>query len=137
MKTNTATFIEYPETHIGARNLSPDKEMVRAASLIIDHEEMVTARWYMGRSNTATVVYCSVWCKTQRADYKSGFGTARGYGYHKVSAAFDHALRDAGIKLSEDIDGVGDGAIDEALHAIGDAMGYPMARDNRIIVQHA
>lgn len=54
--------------------------------------------------------------------YSSGSGMAGGYGYHRTSAAAGRALRAAGVSLSEDIDGRGDGAIRDAVEAIAQAM---------------
>lgn len=54
----------------------------------------------------------------------AGYGRASGYGYHKPSAALSAAIESAGIKLAQDIDGHGDGAMRDALHAIGEAMGF-------------
>lgn len=60
--------------------------------------ELITARWYMGRSSQASVVYCCVWVHG-KPFWMSGKGQAGGYGYHKYSAAFAAALSSAGIKL--------------------------------------
>ena len=59
----------------------------------------VSVKCYMGRSASASVVYCNVWIHSRqtKGDYISisGSGTAGGYGYHKISAAVDEALRSA------------------------------------------
>ena len=73
-------------------------------------------------------VSCIVWVSTPGAGYSWGAGTASGYGYHKPSAAFSAAIRDAGVSLTHecgktaDIGGVGDGAIDDAMLAITKAV---------------
>ena len=54
----------------------------------------------------------------------AGYGRASGCGYHKPSAALAAAIESAGIKLAQDIDGYGDGAMRDALHAVGEAMGF-------------
>lgn len=54
-----------------------------------------------------------------------GAGRVGGYGYHKLSALFQEVLDNAGIQLSDSISGVGDGAIRDAIQAIGHALGYP------------
>lgn len=56
------------------------------------------ARFYMGRSSSASVVYCSLWVHGEH--YCSGSGKAGGYGYHKESAALAEAIRSAGISLT-------------------------------------
>ena len=86
--------------------------------------EIVTVRWYMGRSSGASVVYCCIW--TLSPQWSSGSGKAGGYGYHKASAALQDAIDSAGIKLSSRIDGRGETAQRQALHAIAEAMGYPV-----------
>lgn len=54
--------------------------------------------------------------------WSAGSGTAGGYGYHKVSAAADTAIRNAGVKLSQSIHGLGDAAVKAAVQAIGEAL---------------
>jgi hypothetical protein len=58
---------------------------------------IVEARFYMGRSSGASVVYCSLW--VQGDNYCSGTGKAGGYGYHKESAALASAISSAGVSL--------------------------------------
>lgn len=54
----------------------------------------------------------------------SGTGCAGGYGYHRPSAAASEAIRNAGFELSEAIGGRGDNAIESAVKAIAEALGY-------------
>lgn len=63
-----------------------------------------------------------------------GSGSAGGYGYHRPSAAAQEAFSNAGIKLSEDICGRGDRAMEEALLALGRFLGY---RKLEVLVAHA
>ena len=86
---------------------------------------VVDARWYMGRSASSSVVYCSVWIHGREyGNETSGTGSAGGYGYHKASAAFDLALSSAGVKLVQSIHGAGDYAVTEAMRAVAKAVGY-------------
>ena len=85
---------------------------------------VVDARWYMGRSSSASEVHCSVWIHTRDGRRISGRGSAGGWGYHKESAALASALRSAGVRLARSIGGVGDSAISGALHAVAIAAGY-------------
>lgn len=55
--------------------------------------------------------------------HTQGSGWAGGYGYHRPSAAASEAIRNAGIALSEPIDGRGDDAMREACLAIARAVG--------------
>jgi hypothetical protein len=47
-----------------------------------------------------------------------GSGKASGFGYHRGSAALADAIDNAGIALSQDINGSGDAAMDRAVMAI-------------------
>ena len=58
-------------------------------------KEVACARFYMGRSSQASVVYCCLWVHGKA----SGKGQAGGYGYHKESAALCDAITSAGIEL--------------------------------------
>lgn len=85
-----------------AYNYSREKELVGAYSVMgkLNGEvrEIVTARAYMGRSNSASTVYASLWVHAGELS-TSGKGSAGGYGYHKESAAFADAIRSANIEL--------------------------------------
>ena len=106
------------------KNYGHKKELIQTFNVITDTlKEIITVRCYMGRSASASVVYASLWITAP--DYHgSGAGKAGGYGYHKPSAAIGDAIASAGIGLSKDISGVGNGAIHEALGAIAETMGY-------------
>ena len=106
------------------KNYGHKKELIQTFNVITDTlKEIITVRCYMGRSASASVVYASIWINSP--DYHgSGTGKAGGYGYHKISAAISEAILSAGIELSKDISGVGNGAIHEALGAIAETMGY-------------
>ena len=121
------------------KNLSPQKELVSAMSAIAvingKMREVVVARWYMARkSDGASPVYASIWA--YGAGFAiSGYGRAKGYGYHKVSAALSSAIDSAGIVLSERIGGLGDGASQRALEAIARAIAGDAAEI--LIIDHA
>ena len=81
--------------------------------------EAVVARFYMGRSRTASTVYCSVWVHSEGI-HTAGSGTAGGYGYHKASAALSSALTSAGIELwGSPYDGENDNTENEKRAYIG------------------
>lgn len=80
--------------------------------------ELVCLRIY----STDSRAYACLWIHG-RDIYGNGGGRAGGYGYHRASAAAQEAIMDAGIKLSESIDGRGDEAIREAIKAIAEAAG--------------
>lgn len=111
-----------------AVNMGSDREQVGGYKLVAIYkgelEELATLRLYMGRSRTASKVYCSLWITGARGEWRSGHGTAGGWGYHKASAAAAEAFRNAGIELDKSISGVGSGAIQDALKAVGKAYGY-------------
>lgn len=110
-----------------AENLSGCKELVQALSLVVSTKdgprEVVVARFYMGRSNKASQVICSLWVWGKGISV-SGKGSAGGYGYCKKSAAFDKACTSAGIELSSSVHGCGMGSAFEAMTAIAKAIGY-------------
>lgn len=82
---------------------------------------------WMSPSSSSHVVYAAVWVFGRAlGDYKSwsGSGKAGGYGYDKVSAAIDSAIRNAGIILPYHFGGAGEGKIKNALEDIAAALGY-------------
>ena len=114
--------------HSNAKNLSTDKEMVRALSVIVNTKngpkEVATVRWYMGRSSRASVVHCSIWLKAKGMGMIGGHDTAGGWGYCKKSAAFAGALSSAGVDVSESANGRGMSVVREQLLALTKALGY-------------
>jgi hypothetical protein len=83
-----------------------------------------------GRIDTAVMLrlygtgnrnYAAIWVGNGAVNLR-GTGQAGGYGYHRPSAAAAEAIRNAGIELSEDIAGVGECAIREAVMAIAKAL---------------
>ena len=77
---------------------------------------------------TGSSWYACIWVNSKAANiHTNGSGSAGGYGYHKPSAAAAEAIKNAGFTLSENISGVGDSAIFEAVQAIATAAGYPDA----------
>lgn len=111
-----------------ARNLGDKKETIKQMKLIThkagEFSEPVTVRWYMSRSGDgASPVYCSLWIHCSPY-HVSGRGVAKGYGYHKPSAAFQDACDSAGIELSQLVDGRGSAMVKDALYAIGAALGF-------------
>ena len=116
---------------MNARNLGDKKETVKQAVLIAckagEFSEPVTVRWYMSRSGDgASPVYCALWVRCSPY-YVSGRGVAKGYGYHKASAAFQEACDSAGIELLQPVDGRGDSSVRDALYAVGAALGFERA----------
>ena len=81
--------------------------------------EIVIARLYASLRRDANRITCILW--TNGRHNANASGLASGYGYHKGSAALADAIRNAGIKLSEDIAGRGNEVMSEALLAIARA----------------
>lgn len=95
---------KFTETNVmNGHNYGNEKELVGAYTVIgkIGGEvrEIVTARSYMGRSRSASVVYCSLWVSGAASLHVAAHGSAGGYGYHKESAALQDAISSAGIEL--------------------------------------
>lgn len=78
---------------------------------------VVTARFYY----PGATCYCALWL-SGGGKYGRGNGKAGGGGYHKPSVALANAIVDAGIALSQSINGVGDTAMTDAVDAIARAM---------------
>ena len=112
------------------RNYSDSKETIARYS-VVDcklKKEVITLRLYMGRSQSASKVYASIWISPDYATmpgicYTAGTGAAGGYGYCKQSAASAAAINSAGIKLVQDVGGRGIREVEDALLAIAVAMG--------------
>lgn len=124
---NTATIPDHDTEN--ATNYSPEKETVDRWLVVVftgeTIETAIDARFYMGRSSQAQVVYCSLWAHSRQRDrFIAGRGQAGGCGYHKLSAALDEALASAGVKLGKRIDGAGETAMRHALLAVASALGY-------------
>ena len=83
----------------------------------------ITAKCWMGKSRNASVVYACVWIYGEDK-YWSGKGQVGGYGYDKISAAIDFALRDAGVNIGYSFGGAGETATNHALSSIARALGY-------------
>lgn len=110
-----------------ARNLNNSKELIRFYRVVVFENgrwyEPIDVRCWMGKSKCASIVHASIWVHADGVS-TSGHGTAGGGGYDKQSAAIDNAIASAGITLSRSIDGRGDSAVRDAIHAIASALGY-------------
>ena len=119
------------------KNRSNEKELVSAWSFVVNTKkgirEPVRIRWYMARGASASRVYCSIWV-SGNGIFAAGNGWAGGGGYCKTSAALEEAIASAGIKLSEEIGGVGESAMRDAGEAIVKALRY---RAKPYLVRHA
>ena len=120
-----------------------NKELTDAWQVVVKTKDglrnPVTARCYMGRSASASVVYACVWANGKGISV-SGKGSAGGYGYCKTSQAVANAIESAGVELfgspylGQDtkenakkrchIGGTGTQSIETALTAIRRALGY-------------
>jgi hypothetical protein len=134
------------EPRQNARNLGDTKETVKTFTVLgltvgengrPVSRRLVTLRLYCGRSRSSSTVYSALWVHGDQ--WTTGKGSAGGYGYCKYSQAAAGAIESAGIKLYGkaysstgevdfskpcDIGGVGESAIESALLAIGQALGY-------------
>lgn len=151
MKTEKLTMkAKFDGLHASnAVNYGGEKETISTLQVIGrmggELRTIVTARFYVGRSRTASTVYCALW--VDGPGYCSGKGTAGGYGYHKQSAALASGIKSAGIALTGAnyahsdtrvdfkkpayIGGCGDSSMHTALKAIARAAG---ARGQLLIV---
>lgn len=65
----------------------------------------------------AARIHACTWIYPAEGAPRRGYGAAGGYGYCRRSAAGAHALEAAGVELSEDVAGHGEGALRAALLA--------------------
>jgi len=118
-----------------AINLGDKKETIKTRNLIAFKDgkfiELITARWYMGRSSSAMQVDCSVWFHSALMEQShaqwtdcSGRGKASGGGYCKQSAAFADAMLSAGIKCDADISGCGMSVVEDSMIALAKQHGF-------------
>ena len=130
----------------------PDQPMTRAISLVGTHngqlKELICLRIYQG---TGATVKANVWLQVAFPGenfWRTGRGSAGGYGYCKHSAAIDEALTNAGIQLwgspyashrtvdykkKASISGIGTSGIEAALLAVGKLI---KPRGKFLIVSH-
>lgn len=120
--------VTLPEKSVFNAKYFDNKETVQTVYGVVSCQgvviQVVTVEWYMGRSPKSSVVYCNIWA----GSLCSGSGSAGGGGYCKRSAAFSSALRSAGIKTDEAVEGRGMGIVGEAVKAISLAL-YPGSDD--------
>lgn len=120
--------VNLPKKSVFNAKYFDNKETVRTVYGVVSYQSVVrrvvTVEWYMGRSSKSSVVYCNIWVNNTC----SGTGKAGGGGYCKRSAAFSDALRSAGIKTDEAIDGRGMGVVGDAVKAISLTL-YPDSDD--------
>lgn len=119
----TATFSasEVYAVSESARKARDKQALVHQYSAIglVENElrEIVTLRLYMSASASANRVTAILFVNAYPISIAAS-GSASGYGKHKGSAAVADAIANAGIPLSENVSGVGNDAIREALKAI-------------------
>jgi len=124
----TATINSAPKNNIASNR--KEKHFTAQYSIVTsDYREPVILRLY----GTGATNYACLWVNYKEV-HISGGGKAGGYGYHRASAAAQVAINNAGIALSQDIDGRGNGAIGDALKAIARALGLT---DFGLIEAHA
>lgn len=83
---------------------------------------VVELRLY-GTGNTNSA---ALWVHDSKSNiYTSGTGCAGGYGYDRPSEAAGIAIKNAGFTISENIGGRGATAIESAIKAIAECIGYP------------
>jgi len=140
-KEQKAHFIDHEKYGYAqnARHMGNEKELVRDDTLVFFDSKAkeiriaVHAFFWMGRSSSASTVYCSVWITKRDGQSVSGRGSAGGWGYDKESAALHDAIESAGVRLERSIHGVGDYAMREAMLAIALAAGYRKTMPHRFI----
>ena len=117
-KPIVATLAEIGETRLDHR--ATCNPMTSAYAAVAG--DRVIAKVAITQANSrATTVRASVWAFTPDG-IMAASGAAGGGGYHKASAAFSEACRNAGITFDQGIAGRGEWAIRESLEAIARAI---------------
>ena len=133
----TATFIEPDESKTAHQDNKPLESALSVIAIVNGKmRECIIVRFYRSKSADGTSpVYCNFWlCMPD--NYRSGKGVAKGFGYHKQSAALHDAIRNAGIVLPEDIDGRGMSVYPSAFVSILNACGIDCMEESILIVSH-
>ncbi len=118
-------------THTNATDAATPRQISRAQRQETIHtmvvlsagqgeQEWARASWHMGRSPSASVVTCLLYTHRETGAYS---GTAGGGGYCRSSASFEDAMISAGYTPSEEVGGVGMGAVGDAMLAMARDMG--------------
>lgn len=118
-----------PKIDSNVSKFRKDKGFFSSFSAIVQDEKggmfsAVDLRFYSVGRDGMSPVYACVWINGKGQGCTSGGGKASGCGYHKASAAAQAAFESAGVTLSEPIDGRGDTAIEDALKAVCETMGF-------------
>jgi hypothetical protein len=103
------------------------KALVYAVKLVDIKSQMaiVDCRLFLGHSSKSSVFSCALWVHDIPAGrYASGVGSAGGGGYHKGSAAIEHALRDIGVSGFRSFSGAGYPAAITVLTELAGVLGY-------------
>lgn len=119
----TATFTKKQHNGKIAQNRKEKGFYQQITLLDQGFEEIAVLRIYCPITSNATTYACLWVTDRETQTYISGGGKSTGYGYHRPSDAVANAFIDAGIKLSENIGGRGDRAMQEAMIAIAESLG--------------
>jgi hypothetical protein len=113
------------------RNYEKKETIANLNAFVIEDgkiERICDARFYMGRSSSASVVYCNTWFfpKDQSQPTLSGSGQASGWGYDKKSHALCYAMTDAQIE-HERFAGMGLGQAEVVIKKWAEEQGYDVS----------
>ena len=119
-----ATINKQAKTKFTTSHLKEGKCFLTVYAAIVGDKVPVELRIYdTGKKTTACL-----WVNDSLSNtYIKGSGASNGFGFDQPSEAAQRAINNAGIVLSEEIDGRGDSAIIEAMQAIATALGHPSA----------
>jgi len=135
----TARFIKNAKEKFNTNYRKDNHFNKQMTAVVYDYEkdkleEAVELRIY----KTDGFDYCCLWTYGHSEDmYRHGTGRAGGGGYHRASAAACEAIYNAGIELSEAINGRGDSMMREAIESIADEMYSGRSHKVFVIEAHA
>lgn len=131
--TMTAHFAEEKETTIPAINNKINETTIYLIGYDgVCQNNLAMIRVYVPKYKYGQTVQSILWVWHPQENFsRMGYGKASGYGYCKTSAAISASFEQAGIELSEDIEGRGISLVREALYSVGEAMGF---KSNQLVV---
>lgn len=126
---NLTQYVTELTPRSNGKMLDPAKEQLRGYAVVTlgDSGFLITpikARVWRSRRGTGPL-YASIFVHAnERGIHTTGHAKVGGGGFHMISEAIERACTSAGITFSEEFGGHGDDAVEQALLALADHLGY-------------
>lgn len=122
--TQIATIDATKQKGVNGKAHRKENHFMQSYILLCTDESGIRELAQLRLYGTQSTNYACLWVHDSKSEtYVAGSGKAGGYGYHRPSAAAQVAFDNAGVGLGEAIDGRGDSAIENAMKALGAALG--------------